>query len=137
MNRTHAYVCTFVSLLLITSAPAGLARPAARGASLTPSRMVARGASRGSEARRAGVAAEPVRPNELAGRSNYFVGADPRAWHTDVPNYAGVRYGDIYPGIDLVYYGNQSQLEYDFVVAPGADPSSVAIRFGGASKVRV
>ena len=62
--------------------------------------------------------------DELPGKVNYLIGNDPRQWHTDLPTYSKVRYRDVYPGIDLVYYGNQSgQLEYDFVVAPGADPA--------------
>ncbi len=60
--------------------------------------------------------------DELPGTSNYFIGNDPSKWRTNMPNYAKVEYQDVYPGIDLVYYGNQRQLEYDFVVAPGADP---------------
>jgi uncharacterized repeat protein (TIGR01451 family) len=64
----------------------------------------------------------------LPGKSNYFMGNDPARWHTDVPSYAKVRYSNIYPGIDLVYYGNrEGRLEHDFVVAPGADPSAIAI----------
>ena len=62
---------------------------------------------------------------QLPGRSNYFIGNDPAKWSTDVPNYARVRYQDIYPGVDLIYYGNQAQLEYDFRVAPGTDPKSI------------
>ena len=65
--------------------------------------------------------------DELPGRSNYFIGSDPQKWRTNVPNYARVKYEQVYPGIDLVYYGNQRQLEYDFLVAPNADPR--AIRF--------
>jgi hypothetical protein len=68
--------------------------------------------------------------NELPGKVNYFLGNDPGKWHTSVPTYAKVRYTGIYPGIDLVYYGNPSadgQLEYDFVVAPGADPGVIAL----------
>ncbi len=61
------------------------------------------------------------------GKSNYFVGNDPSQWRTDVPNYSQVRYKDAYPGVDLVYYGNQQQLEYDFVVAPGADPHTITL----------
>ncbi|MGH9433911.1 MAG: hypothetical protein ACRD3T_20475, partial [Terriglobia bacterium] len=64
---------------------------------------------------------------ELPGKSNYFIGNDPKKWHTDVPNYAQVRYQNVYPGIDLVYYGNQGQLEYDFAVAPGADPAAIRL----------
>ncbi len=75
--------------------------------------------------------------NELAGKANYLVGDDPSKWRTDVPTYARVRYADVYPGVDLVYYGNQRQLEYDFRVAPGADPRAVSLRFDGADKLDV
>jgi hypothetical protein len=69
--------------------------------------------------------------DKLPGTSNYFIGNDPRKWRTDVVNYARVRYQDVYPGVDLVYYGNQGgQLEYDFVVAPGADPNVVTLDVG-------
>jgi hypothetical protein len=72
---------------------------------------------------------------ELAGKVNYFIGNDPTKWRRNVPTYSRVEYPGIYPGIDLVYYGNQRQLEYDFVVAPGADPNKIGIRFEGAEKV--
>ncbi|MBZ5545684.1 MAG: SBBP repeat-containing protein, partial [Acidobacteriia bacterium] len=62
---------------------------------------------------------------ELPGKSNYFLGNDPKRWHTNIPNYRKVAARNVYPGIDLVYYGDQRQLEYDFVVAPGADPSGI------------
>jgi sugar lactone lactonase YvrE len=64
-------------------------------------------------------------------RTNYFIGKDPAKWRTDIPNYSRVRYADVYPGIDLVYYGNQRQLEYDFVVAPGTDPKTIRLGFDG------
>jgi hypothetical protein len=64
--------------------------------------------------------------DELQGKSNYFVGNDPRKWRTNIPNFAKVKYGDVYPGVDLVYYGSQGQLEYDLVLAPGADPDVIA-----------
>jgi hypothetical protein len=63
--------------------------------------------------------AKVVGLSELSGKSNYFIGNDPKKWRTNVPNYGKVRYEGVYPGVDLVYYGNQRQLEYDFVVAPG------------------
>jgi hypothetical protein len=72
---------------------------------------------------------------EMAGKSNYFVGNDPAKWQTNVPAYAKVRYKDLYPGIDLVYYGNQHQLEYDLVVAPGADPGKIGIEVKAAHKL--
>jgi len=64
---------------------------------------------------------------QLPGKSNYLIGKDPKKWRTNVPTYAKVKYEDVYPGVDLVYYGNQGQLEYDFVVAPGVDPSHIAL----------
>ncbi len=68
--------------------------------------------------------------DQLPGKSNYFIGNDPRKWRTNVANYAKVKYKDVYPGVDLVYYGNQGQLEYDFVVKPGADPNQIALDVG-------
>ena len=67
----------------------------------------------------------------LPGMSNYFIGNNPARWHSAVPNYAKVLYANVYPGIDLVYYGNQRQLEYDFIVAPGADPRRIVLDFKG------
>jgi uncharacterized repeat protein (TIGR01451 family) len=66
-------------------------------------------------------------------QSNYFIGNDPAQWHKNVANYEKVRYAGIYPGVDLVYYGNQKQLEYDFVVKPGADPNAIALNFAGGA----
>jgi sugar lactone lactonase YvrE len=68
----------------------------------------------------------------LPGTANYFIGNDPATWRTDAPTYARVRYEDVYPGVDLVYYGNQRQLEYDFAVAPGAGARSIRLQFEGA-----
>jgi len=70
-------------------------------------------------------------------KSNYFLGNDPAGWRTDVANYASVVYRDIYPGIDLRYYGRDRQIEYDFVVSPGADPSRIRIQYDGAESVSV
>jgi hypothetical protein len=75
--------------------------------------------------------------DELPGKSNYFVGNDPARWRTNVPAYARVHYRDVYPGVDLVYYGNQGQLEYDFVVAAGADPGRIRMSFDGARDIRI
>jgi len=73
----------------------------------------------------------------LPGTSNYFIGSDPARWQRDVPNYARVKYASVYPGIDLVYYGNQRQLEYDLVVAPGADPRRIALGFEGVRELSI
>ncbi len=74
---------------------------------------------------------------ELPGKANYFIGKDPAKWRTNVPTYAKVHYREVYDGIDLVYYGNQRQLEYDFVVAPGADPEKILLRFEGATAIKI
>src|SRR5688500_9504957 len=75
--------------------------------------------------------------DRLPGSSNYFRGKDPSGWLTGVPHFARVRSSNVYPGIDLVYYGNGQQLKYDFVVAPGADPSPILMQFEGANKVEL
>jgi hypothetical protein len=72
--------------------------------------------------------------DELPGRSNYLRGAK-ESWRTGIPHYARVRYREIYPGIDLVFYGNSGALEYDFIVSPGADPSAICLGFEGSSGV--
>ncbi|MFZ3089143.1 MAG: SBBP repeat-containing protein [Nitrospirota bacterium] len=74
---------------------------------------------------------------KLPGKSHYLSGNNPEKWHTDVPRYARVKYEEVYPGIDLIYYGNQQQLEYDLVVAPGADPNIIRIGFKGADSLRL
>ena len=72
---------------------------------------------------------------ELPGKSHYLIGKDPKKWRTDVRHYAKVQYQDVYPGIDLVYYGNKRQLEYDFVIAPGADPRAITLEIAGAGGI--
>jgi hypothetical protein len=71
------------------------------------------------------------------GKVNYFIGNDPRKWHTNVQTYAKVRYKNVYPGIDLVYYGSHRQLEYDFAISPGADPNRIQLEIKGAKQTRV
>lgn len=75
--------------------------------------------------------------DRLPGTNNYFFGQDPSQWRTGVPTYRKVAYKNIYPGINLVYYGNQRQLEYDFVVSPGVDPRLIRLSVSGASRVTV
>ena len=70
--------------------------------------------------------------DSLPGKANYFLGNDPQKWHTNVPTYSQVQYSSIYPGVDLIYYGNQQQLEYDFVVRPGSNPSAIALDFSSS-----
>lgn len=75
--------------------------------------------------------------NQQPGKSNYFVGNDPENWRTDIPQFSRVRYAEVYPGIDQVFYGNGRQLEYDFVVSAGADPTQISIRFDGIEQVEL
>jgi hypothetical protein len=82
--------------------------------------------------------APPVsQSDQLPGKVNYFIGSDPEKWQTEIPTYARVLYKSVYPGIDLAYYGNQRQLEYDFIVAPGADPQNIRFAYDGADKIEV
>ncbi|KFI22315.1 SBBP repeat-containing protein [Nitrosococcus oceani] len=73
----------------------------------------------------------------LPGKVNYFRGKDQSHWRIGIPTYAKVKYQAVYPGIDLVYYGNPRQLEYDFIVAPGADPEAIRLAFQGADRLEV
>ena len=73
--------------------------------------------------------------HELPGKSNYFIGNDPGKWHTDICNYSQVKYRDVYPGVDLVYYGKQQQMEFDFIVAPGFNPGRIKFAVEGASRI--
>lgn len=73
----------------------------------------------------------------LPGKSNYLIGNDPKSWRTGISQFAQVEYDEIYPGVDLVYYGNQGALEYDFRVAPGADASRIAMSFEGAESIKL
>ena len=97
--------------------------------------------SKGTLLRMKLVGAAPQPPvsglEELPGKVNYFIGNDPLQWRTNVPTYAKVKYESVYPGVDLIYYGDGRQLEYDFVVAPGSDPKVIALVFEGAGKLEV
>ncbi|PYV36780.1 MAG: hypothetical protein DMG06_29950 [Acidobacteria bacterium] len=74
---------------------------------------------------------------ELPGKRNYFIGSDPKKWRANIPTYAKVKYQNVYPGVDLIYYGNQRELEYDFVVSPGADARTITLRFEGAEQLEL
>ena len=74
---------------------------------------------------------------KLAGTVNYLLGSDAVQWRANVPTFAQVRVEDVYPGVNVVYYGNRQKLEYDFNLAAGADPSAIALRFDGAEKISV
>jgi hypothetical protein len=73
----------------------------------------------------------------LPGKVNYFFGSDPQKWHTDIPTYGRIAYRNVYPGVDLVYYGQQGALEYDFVAKPGANVGAIQVQFEGASQIQL
>ncbi|MDX6304191.1 MAG: hypothetical protein QOI77_1160 [Blastocatellia bacterium] len=75
--------------------------------------------------------------DQLPGHLNYFIGNDRAKWRTDVPTFRAVRYDEVYPGISLTYYGNQRQLEYDFGIAPGADPRAIRLTFDSVVRPRI
>jgi len=81
--------------------------------------------------------AQPHGLAELPGKANSFIGDDPSHWRSGIPTYEHVRYSEVYPGIDLEYYGNQRRLEYDFRLAPRADPKQIRLNLRGADSVRV
>ena len=73
--------------------------------------------------------------HQLPGHSNYFIGNDSARWRRNIPQFSRVRYAQVYPGVDLVYYGNQGRLEYDFELAPGADPGQIKLHFEGSERL--
>ncbi|MGB8441623.1 MAG: SBBP repeat-containing protein, partial [Candidatus Acidiferrales bacterium] len=82
-------------------------------------------------------AAEIAGTKLLPGKVNYFIGNDPQKWRTDIPTYEAVRYQGIYPGVDLLFYGREQRLEYDFIVAPGADAGTIALSTIGARNLEI
>lgn len=75
--------------------------------------------------------------DETQAKTNYLIGNDPDKWQTEVPNYKKVKFEKVYEGIDVVYYGNQRQLEYDFVLAPNADPEQIQLKIEGVENAEV
>lgn len=123
LSHGNGYTMFFspTELAMSFSAAGAAVRPA-------PLRMTLRGAN---------PHARSVGRDRLPGTVNYLRGADPAKWHTNVATYAKVAYAGVYPGVDIVYYGNRRRLEFDFVVAPGADPSAIRLSFAGADALRV
>lgn len=85
----------------------------------------------------ANASAKPLGADQLPGHSNYFIGNNSSRWLRNIPQFARVQYREVYPGVDLTFYGNQHRLEYDFDVAPGADARQIELNFKGASKIEV
>jgi uncharacterized protein YneR len=127
------YLTPIEAVLVLRPAPARGKRQGASGSDLVPAtpsvlRMQLLGAN----------PAAPMRGlDELPGTVNYFVGRDPTKWQTHVPTFAKVKQAQVYPGVDLVYYGNQRQVAFDFLVTPGADPTAIRLSFQGADELKV
>ena len=73
----------------------------------------------------------------LPGKTSYFIGRDPQKWHSDVPTYSRVEYSYVYPGIDLIYYGDSGLLENDFIVRPGASPEAITLELQAAQGFKI
>ncbi|MEW6735833.1 MAG: SBBP repeat-containing protein [Acidobacteriota bacterium] len=80
---------------------------------------------------------QPIGVDKLSGTSNYIISSNSQNWRTNNPTYAKVYYSNVYPNVDMVYYGKQGQLEYDFMVFPGANPNAITLSFQGANKVEI
>ena len=97
-------------------------------------------AQKGSVVRLRPVNASPAKvagEQALSGRVNYLTSNNSKEWITNVPLFERVRYQGVQPGVDLLYYGKQGRLEYDFFIAPGSDPKNIAVEIAGADSLRV
>jgi len=127
--------------LFLRSSEAVLALRAASSSPTTGDRRVDHESKAGAMLRMKFVGSE-AKPQvagqeQLPGKVNYFIGKDPRRWRAGIATYAKVAYQNLYPGVDLIYYGNQRQLEYDFLVHPGTDPNIIALSFEGTDQLKV
>jgi hypothetical protein len=131
----------YVAFLSPTEAVLKLRAPKARAGDLASTAAGTPAASEAAVLRiRLHGASEAPRMSGLdprPGRSNYFIGRDPTRWRTDVPRYGKVRAAGVYPGVDVVYYGEGRRLAFDFIVAPGADPGRIALDFDGADALEI
>jgi Beta-propeller repeat len=134
------FLTTEEAVLTLRQPPAASTK-AAKSAALFATRRKPDGARKTSVLRMhldgANPAAEIAGTKLLPGKVNYFIGNDPQKWHTDIPSYEAVRYQGIYPGVDVLFYGREQRLEYDFIVAPGADPKAIALSVAGAHKLEI
>ncbi|MFL6194677.1 MAG: SBBP repeat-containing protein [Thermoanaerobaculia bacterium] len=116
-----------------------LARAPGYSLFLTPTEAVMAGGGEALRLRWEGARPAPriSGEKETPGRANYLIGNDPAKWRRGIPSFEKVRYQDLYPGIDLVFYGNPRRLEYDFVLAPGADPDAIRLAVQGPERTEI
>jgi uncharacterized protein (TIGR03437 family) len=81
--------------------------------------------------------ASVVPEHRVAGVSNYLIGNDPSRWRRGIPHYRDVRYSGVWPGVDLLFHGREQSIEYDFIVAPGSDPSLIRLRYENCRSLRL
>jgi hypothetical protein len=112
--------------LFLDATGAALALQGSQGAAVLQMRIIG-----------AGPAKQVTGLDRLSGTANYFIGNDPKRWRTGIPTYGKVRYQAVLPGVDMIYYGNQRQLEYDLVVGPGGDPSAIRLAFEGSRGLHI
>ena len=130
-NASTLFLTSNGAVLAVKSASNGAANHGTRSSSRSPvavMRMSMVGANS---------APEITGLDRLSGNSNYFRGNDPSKWQSNIPTYARVEYRELYPGVNLVYYGNEHQLEYDFQVAPGGNPGNIRMAFEGIRKIKI
>jgi Cep192 domain 4/Beta-propeller repeat len=140
-GQGYGLFLTSTEAVLALSGPPCKATSASRLIALSSQKAESLCGARGAAVRLQLIGANPdpsvSGEGSLPGKSNYFIGNDQSKWRTGVPNYAKVRYKNAYPGIDLVYYGSQCQLEFDMVVAPGADPHRLRFKLAGAKRIEL
>ncbi|MER3422425.1 MAG: hypothetical protein C4293_03540, partial [Nitrospiraceae bacterium] len=138
-GRDHTLFLTSTEMVLVlkNGHPRGQARKSLKGFAAVKQTEYSRVAALRMRFIGANTTPRIVGLEKLPGVSRYFIGNDPKRWYTYIPTYAKIKYEELYPGVDLVYYGNRGRLEYDFIVAPRANPSVIRLAFKGAEQVRL
>jgi hypothetical protein len=136
-NGYSVYLTASDTVFAITSAKHTAARPSRIPGMHSRSQATEKMQSAAIDMRLVGGNLKPeiAAGNEVPGVINYYTGSDPKNWHTGVKQYSSVSYRDVYPGVNMVFHGAQRQLEFDFVVSPGADPKTIGLGFKGAQKL--
>jgi hypothetical protein len=133
-NGYSVFLTASDTVFAITSAKHSAARPSRLPGTHSQPQMTEKVQSAAIDMRLVGGNLKPeiAAGSEVPGVINYYTGSDPKNWHTGVKQYSSVSYRDVYPGVNMVFHGAQRQLEFDFVVSPGADPKTIGLGFKGA-----